>query len=704
MGYEASNLSRSRGAGAGRAKPGTAMITRWLLAVLLCSVVVGCGGPGADREGRSGQQTPLVADVTDSPLRKSWAGTHPSPDFPAGLAWFNVAHPLSLEELRGKVVLLDFWTQGCINCQHVVPDLKQLEDEFGDALVVIGVHSGKYATEHEDDSIREAVGRLELEHPVVNDPEFVVWNTFGVNAWPTLVLIDPAGNLVGGHAGEGVYPLFRPIIASLVEEFEEQGAINRQPIPLDLEATSASSVLAYPAAVVADEGRNQLFIADSGHNRILVANLEGALQSVIGSGEEGFADGPAEEAMFRQPQGLALSPDGQALYVADTRNHAVRAVDLVNREVRTIAGTGQQLDRLPVGSEPAKQVALASPWDVLQDGDSLYISIAGVHQIWRLDLTNETIQIFAGTSREGIQDGPRRSMATLAQPSGMASDGHYLYWVDPESSAVRRVPLAGESDSLVETLVGTGLFDYGDEDGVGTGAKLQHAQGLAYHDGQLFIGDTYNHKVRRLEVASLRVTTLAGNGTRGWDDGQADYARFDEPAGVSIAGGLVYVADQNNHLIRTVEIASGETKTLLLSNLGVATASGPAEVLRVELPRQEVATGAASLGVVVTAPEGHHLNSSAPSQLELRTSNAAVVELGEHTLQWQSDAPEMRIPVPVMLAEGEATVEAEATLYYCREGEAALCFIQRMHVTLPLTVREGATSLPQLQVDLPKAP
>ncbi|MCK9519831.1 MAG: redoxin domain-containing protein, partial [Dehalococcoidia bacterium] len=311
--------------------------------IALMVLAVACDGGGQPGSTSNGDGQAAAPEPT-----KSWAGSEPAPDFPDGLTWFNVRQPLALADLRGKAVLLDFWTQGCINCQHIIPDLKQLETEFGDALAVIGVHSGKYATEHEDDSVREAIGKYGLEHPVVNDPDFAVWNAYGVNAWPTLVLIDPAGNLVGIHAGEGVYPLFRPILSALIAEFEAKGSIDRTPLPFDAAATSASAVLSYPADIAVDATGGKLYIADSGHNRILVSDLEGRLERAIGTGAEGFADGTAHEAAFRQPQGVALSPDGRTLFVADTRNHAVRAVDTETGNVRTIAGTGKQLDRLPV--------------------------------------------------------------------------------------------------------------------------------------------------------------------------------------------------------------------------------------------------------------------------------------------------------------------------------------------------------------------
>jgi len=329
----------------GSRRPTKAVVLRIMGACLLLAIAVtaaACSGGGTGEKAAGG------TDVADQPAtRRSWAGTDASPPIPGDVAWFNVERPLTQEELKGRVVLLDFWTLGCINCQHIIPDLKRLEAEFGDNLLVIGVHSGKYSTEHDDESILEAIRRFGLEHPVINDPDFVVWQTFGVSAWPTLVLIDPAGNLVGGHAGEGVYPLFQPILESMVAEFGAKGLLAPRPLPISLKAAAATAVLSYPGNVLADQASNRLYIADSGHNRVLEAALDGSLVRAFGTGKEGFADGPPGEAAFRQPQGLALSADGRTLYVADTRNHAVRAIDLASGRRRRLRGLERSWSACP---------------------------------------------------------------------------------------------------------------------------------------------------------------------------------------------------------------------------------------------------------------------------------------------------------------------------------------------------------------------
>ena len=665
----------------------------WLgvLAVVAVIAAACSGGNGGAGEGADSALTTSSAGESDgSGDDPSLAGMIPAPEFPGGHVWFNVSEPLSLSDLRGKVVLLDFWTSGCINCQHIIPDLMRLEDEFADELVIIGVHSGKYDREQEDESVRQSILRFGLRHAVVNDPDFVIWSTYGVNAWPTLVLIDPAGNVVGGRSGEGIYPVFQPVVAALVEEFDARGEIDRSPIAIDLEAAAVTSAfLSYPAAVLTDEAGDRLFIADSGHNRILIAGLDGELQGVIGSGQEGFDDGSFEDATLRQPQGLVLSADGNTLYIADTRNHAIRAADLRTSLVTTIAGTGLRALTLPQKDGPAVETDLASPWGLLLHDGTLYIAMAGTHQIWTIDIEANTISVFAGSGGEGIQDGPRHQ-ATLAQPSGLTTDGSTLYWVDPESSSVRRLSIDGEGD--VETLVGTGLFDFGDADGAGVAARLEHPQGIVYANGTLYVADTYNHKLRTVDPASGEVVVVAGGTRAGFDDGPGVESLLSEPSGLSVANGILYIADSNNQVIRLMDLRTNAVSTLELTNLAVAARGVEGRTLKVSLPGQTVSPGTSTLRIRLATPEHFYLNSLVRSELTLTSSNAPVLELGEETIGWTTDDPFVEVLVSVSVNDGDAVLTAQGQVYYCRKGDEAICLIENVDIALPLTVEAGAAS------------
>jgi len=645
----------------------------------------------------------LIACGADSAQDLATPGpseTAAAPEFPAGQTWFNVREPLTIAELRGKIVVLDFWTLGCINCQHIVPDLKRLESDFGDALVVIGVHSGKYDREHSDDSVRDAISRLGLEHPVVNDPDFVIWSAYGANAWPTTVVVDPEGNIVGGHSGEGVYDVVEPVVASLIEEYDRDGAIDRTPVAIDLEAPPiAASLLSFPGAVLADEAGGRLFIADSGHNRVLVADLDGALQSAIGSGSAGWSDGPAAEAQFDQPQGLALSPDGGTLYVADTRNHRIRAVDLASGEVRTLAGNGERLLSLPEPDAPGLATSLASPWGLAVVDGTLYVAMAGSHQIWTLDLATNAVSVFAGTAAEGIDDGPRLT-ATLAQPSGLAVLGEDLYWVDPESSSVRKAGLAPEG--AVTTLVGTGLFDFGDIDGPPGVARLEHPQGLVAVDGVLYVADTYNHKLRTVDPATGLVGTAAGTGAEGGSDGAALAAAFAEPGALSAVGRRIYVADTNNHAVRMLDLDTANVSTLGFTNLAVAAAGIEGRTLKVSLPSQTVDSSASLLRITISAPQGYHLNELIDSVIAVSSSNADAVAPEGRDFAFATAERSIDLTEAIVTGEGQAIVSVTGEVYYCREDEEAICLIDRLDLALPVTVTDGGGREAVVDYELPQ--
>ncbi len=496
---------------------------------------------------------------------RSYAGTEPAPEFPA-LDWLNTGRPLTVADLRGKVVVLDFWTYGCINCQHVIPDLKRLEEKYAGELVVVGVHSAKFEHEGDTDNIRQIVLRYELEHPVLNDKDFILWRTYGVRAWPTLAIIDPAGNVVGQHSGEGIYDLFDQVIGGLVAEFDARGQIDRAPLDLELEQEGwEEGDLAFPGKVLADAEGSRLFVADSNHNRVLVAHLETyEVQHVIGGPGSGFSDGDFSTARFYRPQGMALSADGRTLYVADTENHAIRAVDLEDGRVRTIAGTGKQTRTYPGREGRGTEVALNSPWDLELLGDDLYVAMAGSHQLWHMDLSGGVIGPWAGSGREGINGGALSS-ASLAQPSGLTTDGDWIYFADSEASAIRAASL--EAGGLVRRIVGTGLFDFGDADGMGDTVRLQHPLGVVYSpsDGLLYVADTYNSKIKAVDPESREARTFVGGEGQGSRDGTEPL--FYEPGGVDLAEGRLYVADTNNHAIRVVDLATGETATVVFQGL-----------------------------------------------------------------------------------------------------------------------------------------
>lgn len=421
--------------------------------------------------------------------------------------------------------------------------MRKLEEEFADTLVVIGVHSGKYHAERVTERVREASIRLGIEHPIVNDRQFRVWRSYAVSAWPTLVAIDPGGYVVGAHAGEFTSEMLVPFITSLVSA-NAKGVLNRDVFSAGPDKPGRPPArLRYPGKVIVSD--NRIAIADSGHNQVLIGTLsddglEATVQHVAGTGQRGFADGG--NAAFDYPQGLAFGEE--SLYVADAENHSVRAIDLRSGTVSTIAGTGNQL-RTTADMDAG---ALSSPWDLELKERSLYIAMAGVHQIWALDVTTRELRIHAGTGGEDIRDGPSLG-ALLAQPMGLTSLGDRLYFADSESNGIRwtDVGTGGETG----TVVGTGLFDFGDVDGIGDEVRLQHSQGVASHrDGRLLVADSYNDALKWVDPAARSATRWVGG--------------LSEPGGVTCAAKYVYVADTNAHRVVAVDYDTGGIHELTL--------------------------------------------------------------------------------------------------------------------------------------------
>ena len=447
---------------------------------------------------------------------------------------------------------------------HVFPQLRKLEEKYAAELAVIGVHSAKFPNEKDPDNLLKAVQRYQLEHPVVNDLEFEVFRQYACRAWPTLMFIDPQGKVIGKHEGEISYEPFDQLIGQMVAQFDAEGLLDRGFSRWGggrAPGRPPDSGLYFPGKVLADAPGDRLFISDSNHNRIVLTSLSGEVLGVIGSGEEGLADGDFAAARFNHPQGMALT--GDHLYVADTENHAIRRVDLEARTVETAAGTGRQ-GGVPEGRTPGLDTALASPWDLTYHEGVLYIAMAGVHQLWSMTLADGMTGPHAGSGQESLSDGPMAS-ATLAQPSGITTDGRKLYFADSETSSVRSADLA--PTGRVQTIVGLDLFVFGDVDGTDHRVRLQHPLGVTCWDGVLYLADTYNHKIKRVLPATRAALTLLGSGEAGHRDGPGAQAQFSEPSGLSIAGGRMYVADTNNHAVRVADMEINEVTTLRLTGL-----------------------------------------------------------------------------------------------------------------------------------------
>jgi thiol-disulfide isomerase/thioredoxin len=626
---------------------------------------------------------------------KIFEGEVNAPDFPTGLDWLNTDKPLSLRDLRGKIVLLDFWTYCCINCMHIIPDLKKLEAKYAKELVVIGVHSAKFTTEKGTDNIRQAMLRYEIEHPVINDRDFDVWKSYAARAWPTLVLINPKGKVVGAHSGEGIYEIFDNAIGQLAAYFRAQGVLDEKPINFKLEKFSAPpSLLSFPGKVLADEKNNRLFISDSNHNRVIITTLEGKVLDVIGDGGAGRRDGAFAEAELNHPQGMAL--DGETLYICDTENHLIRKADLKARTIETLAGTGEQARRFNIEGVGTR-VALNSPWDAVMHNGMLYVAMAGSHQLWVVDTKTREAKPYAGSGRESHKNGPLRE-AELAQPSGITTDGKNLYFADSEVSSIRAATLP--PGDAVSTVVGKGLFDFGDIDGAGETVRLQHPLGVIYLNGKLYVADTYNHKVKEIEIAKRESRTYAGTRDRGTRDGERKKAQFNEPGGITATSKALYVADTNNHLIRAIDLQTGQVGTLQLQGLETLTKHTVRKFRGrvVEVGKQTIAPGAGSISLSFTLPTGYKYNQGAPFYVAYRTSDDKAVKIADKETARNFTEPKFPLEIPIEAKQGESMATIDAVIYFCNDEKEKICLVDNVRVNVPLEVKEGGQKQAKVEV------
>ena len=623
-----------------------------------------------------------------------------APEFPAGLDWINVDNPLTMQGLQGKIVIFDFWTYGCINCLHVIPVLEQVEKKFADEVVVIGVHSAKFENEGQTENLRQIVQRYGIHHPVINDNDFEVWGDYDARAWPTIAIVNPRGNWLIRQSGEIPFETFDTYLSGMINYFDslDEDVIDRTPLELALEgAGDPGTALLYPGKVLADEASNRLFIADSSHNRIIVATLDGReVLDVIGTSGRGWNDGNFDSATFDKPQGMAL--DGDLLYIADVNNHAIRVADLAARTISTIAGNGvmgRQRIQFGVPIADPLSVSLRSPWDLeLDDDGTLHIAMAGTHQLYIYQPDSGQLYPSVGNGREANLNDVSLADSELAQPSGLyyAGDGK-LYFADSESSTIRLADFENNIVTVVSGTTNNHLFQFGDVDGELGDNRLQHAldvQGAP--SGDLYIADTYNSRIKVIRAGDTATNTVYGlGGLGGYADGDTAVAEFDEPGGLSYAYGTLYIADTNNHVIRTIDLDAGLVDTLEFSNpealvidpqavtiLGGNTADSKV----VQLDTQDVATGEGTISLSLSLPEDFKINPLINSKMNFVTNPEVVSVAGSVSIL------EKRVHIPVTFAAGEDEFNAELTLYYCRDGAEGLCYIETVIYLVPLVAAD----------------
>ncbi len=571
-----------------------------------------------------------------------------------GRGWLNTGgREFSISDFRGRHVILDFWTFCCVNCLHVLDELRPLEQKYDGELVVVGVHSPKFVHEADADALAAAVERYEVAHPVLDDPELETWQAYTARAWPTLVLVDPEGYVVAQYAGEGHAHALDALVAELREEHLAKGTLQPGDTPY-VPPTPVPRDLRFPAKAIRLTGTGFL-VADAGNHQLVeLADDAETVVRRIGSGSRGLADGDAATAGFNEPNGLVALPEGVAaevgyeVVVADTVNHALRGVELSTGNVRTLAGNGKQW------MQGDGRATLSSPWDVAWWQERVWIAMAGIHQLWTFDPHTGEVAVAAGTTNEGLLDGPLAE-AWFAQTSGLAVAGDRMWMADSETSSLRHVE-AGE----VSTVVGQGLFDFGFQDGPAGKALLQHPLGVTVlPDGSVAVCDTYNGAVRRYDPQADEVTTLATG--------------LAEPSGAVVDGEHLVVVESSAHRLTRVALGSA------------AKADGFAHTT--QRPVTEIAGGELELVVAFEPPPGQKVDDrfGPPSQLLVSATPPALIRSGD------GRGTDLTRTIGIDPAVGEGVLHVAARAASCDEhgGEGAACHMHQQDWGVPVRVVSG---------------
>ncbi|MFI1970020.1 alkyl hydroperoxide reductase [Streptomyces cinnamoneus] len=570
--------------------------------------------------------------------------------------WLNTGdNDLSLAALRGKIVIVDFWTFCCVNCLHVLDELRELEEKHRDTVVIIGVHSPKFVHEADHQAVVDAVERYGVHHPVLDDPELATWKQYAVRAWPTLVVVDPEGYVVAQHAGEGHAHAIARLVAELEAAHEAKGTLRRGDgpyVPPEPEATD----LRFPGKALLLPGGN-LLVSDTTRHQLVELAADGeSVVRRVGTGERGLSDTPAT---FNEPQGLALLPDGKVI-VADTVNHALRTYDPATGAVETVAGTGRQWWQGSATSGPARDVDLSSPWDVAWFADRVWIAMAGVHQLWTYDPAAGTVEVAAGTTNEGLVDGPAAE-AWFAQPSGLAAGADRLWLADSETSALRYVERDGEGFA-VRTAVGAGLFDFGHRDGAADQALLQHPLGVTVlPDGSVAVSDTYNHALRRYDPATGQVTTLATD--------------LREPSDAVLVDDDIVVVESARHRLTRLRLPEEAVRVESVAH-------------RTQRAATEIAPGTLRLDVVFQAPRGQKLDTRYGPSTRLLVSSTPPELLAEGAGQGTDLGRDLVLADGV----GEGVLHVSAMAASCDDdpaNEYPACHVHQQDWGVPVRVVEG---------------
>ena len=682
-----------------------------VVCVLFCSCSRKDNGPIlADNEAENKQPEPKSNDGYPYENRFEFGV------FPQDLDWVNTDGRVRMEDLRGKYVIVDFWTSCCLNCFHVLAELDKVKDKYPGEVVVVGIHAGKFTNEKDSQNVLEAIERYGISHPVANDADHRYAKKMAIIFWPTVFIVTPDGQLVMIVRNEITSERMSEIIDQGIGYFREKGQIDKTPLHLKVaKATDAKTPLRFPGEVLADEDTNRLFIADSGHNRIIICTLSGELIDVVGCGKVGSNDGSYETATFHFPHGMALHENN--LFVADSRNHLIRAINLQTRKVSTVAGTGNiadsnnpfpQQDGYKRWTGDPLKTDLKSPWSLLVHSKDLYIAMAGSHQIWHMPLDGSFIGPFAGNGREDVVDDVylpsapfELDAASFGQPMGITRSFQTMYVADAEGNSIRQVPL--RMGGKVQTLLGTDhmpdgrLFNYGDVNGGYKIAKFQHPRDVEFFVDRIFVADTFNNKIKvitggidSLARENCKLEDFVGTGAAGNSD-EPGAEMFNEPGGISATGSQLFVADTNNHSVRVIDIFNRKTSTLATPGLKppvIELETRPDFADATQIVVEPIALGSKKrdlrFDVQLQLSEFIKLNELASNGcfIDFLDENKNVIERGDFK---SVDAVSGQVTFDVnSIPDSTKFVRISMVYYFCLEGGEGICRIGSAVWNVPL--------------------
>jgi DNA-binding beta-propeller fold protein YncE len=608
-------------------------------------------------------------------------------NFPEDTNWLNTKKNISLSDLKGKFVLIQFLSFSSINSIHAIADLKKIETKYAKELQIIAVHSGKFPSQKNFENIRQAVLKFDLTYPLALDKDFLFWNLYGINSWPTHILINPMGEIIGKLSGEEIAKSLDDVIPELIIEFDSKKKLNRNTLSfVSLEKDKlAETVLSFPNKVILNGSGTELFVSDTNHHRILHIDIQNKkILNIIGSNEFGNEDGLFADAKFGRPNGIFLKEN--ILYIADTNNHSIRVADLRTKKVSTLAGSGKQAKSLNV-SGTGNQVSLNSPYDLTEYKNKLYISMLGSHQLWTLDLKTLEAEVYAGSGRENLEDGKLLNSA-LSQPMGITKDYTRLYFLDSNTSALRSADLKLEGS--IKTLIGKGLFESGDIDGKFPDARLQYPVGIFHNERKIFIADTLNHKIKSYDIDTKELRTLAGTDDSGFLNSNANESSFNEPSSIAKHNHLIYIADTNNHSIRILDLKANTVKSFdfelsekLFIKQNQSSKKFDGEIISV--PEMSIHPDSTEIKVHFELQPGYKWKVDSPffsQNFSMNESNIAVIFPKEEIVR----NPILPKIIKIKVITGKADLFFNSLLFYSEADSNSITLIKKISVVVPVHV------------------